>query len=211
MKLFNVMFCFSFGTIFLAGCVQILPEDPEPSKKIVLRTQLTRAFEPNKALGSLVIDRPLMLESLDSKRLKIVFHDEMGVASSDVVAGVEWSDKLPALLQETLMTLYEKTGQFAAVGKGEENFQAPYRLKITLTHFEIIKEGNSSLSIHVGFSAKIIQATSQKVVSQQKFSQKISIIDEKLPEIMTSLEKATSASFSDLIQWTVERLKAEKA
>lgn len=210
MKMFKVIFCTYLWATFLTGCVRVLPEKPEPSKKIVLTAHLTKKFEANNVLGSLMIDRPLMLESLDSRRIKIVFQDEAGVAFSDVVAGIEWSDKLPALLQETLITLYEKTGKFAAVGKGEESFQAAYRLKITITNFEIVKEGEASLSINVGFSAKIIHAAHQKVLSQQQFLQKVSITEEKLPEIIKSLEKATSASFSDMIQWTIEKIKAAK-
>lgn len=207
MKRFTVIFSSYLAAIFLMGCVRVLPEDPLPSKKIVLTPHLTQEFQGKDDLGSLIIDKPLMLESLDSRRLKIVFQDDDGVSLLDVIAGVEWRDKLPPLLQETLIKLYEETGKFTAVGKSEENFQAAYRLKMTLTNFEIVKDDKASLTVNIGFSAKIIHVTTQKVLSQQRFSQKISVAEEKLSDIIASFEKATSVSFSDMIAWTIEKTR----
>ena len=119
MRTFGI-FCTCLWTAFLAGCVSVLPEEPEPSKKIVLTPQLSKKIVGNNISSALIVDKPFMLESLDSTRVKIILQDKSGVALSEFIAGVEWCDRLPALLQEVLITLYEKTGKFTAVGQAEE-------------------------------------------------------------------------------------------
>ncbi|MBN9344008.1 MAG: hypothetical protein BGO76_08270 [Caedibacter sp. 38-128] len=209
MRTFGI-FCTCLWTAFLAGCVSVLPEEPEPSKKIVLTPQLSKKIVGNNISSALIVDKPFMLESLDSTRVKIILQDKSGVALSEFIAGVEWCDRLPALLQEVLITLYEKTGKFTAVGQAEEQFYAAHRLHLTITHFEVVKEADSSMKVVIGFSAKLINSQRRIVVAQKNFFQKFAVKEEGLQGIMKAFERATSVTFSEMIQWTFEKAKIEK-
>lgn len=206
MRTLGLLFCVGL----LAGCIRVLPEDPAPAKKIVLAPQLSHNIESHPLSESLIVERPRMLESLDSARVKIVLHGQDGVTSSEFVAGIEWSDKLPLFLQETLISLYERTGKIMAVGRAEEQFYAPYRLQITLTNFEIVKEADASMKVVVRLSAKFINSQNRSVLAQHSFHQQVAVKEEGLEGIIKAFEKATSVSFSEMIQWTFEKMKCEK-
>ncbi|MBN9413328.1 MAG: membrane integrity-associated transporter subunit PqiC [Candidatus Paracaedimonas acanthamoebae] len=211
MRTLGLLFCVGL----LAGCISVLPEEPAPAKKIVLIPKLRHKIVGHKIesysiLESLIVEKPRMLESLDSARVKIVLHGQDGVTSSEFVAGIEWSDKLPSFLQETLISLYERTGKITAVGRAEEQFYAPYRLQFTITNFEIVKEADASMKVVVKVSAKVINSQNRSVLAQHSFHQQVAVKEEGLEGIIKAFEKATSVSFSEIIQWTFEKIKREK-
>ncbi|AIL12562.1 hypothetical protein IM40_01975 [Candidatus Paracaedimonas acanthamoebae] len=210
MRSLGIIFCTGIWTAFLTGCVSVLPEAPEPSKKIILTPLLSKRIEGSAILGALIVEKPLMLESLDSTRIKIILYDKAGVALSEFISGVEWSDRLPTLLQETLVILYEKTGKFTAVGRAEEQFYAAHRLHLTITHFEVVKEADSSMQVVIGFSTKFIHSQSRTVLAQRHFLRKVAVKEEGLQGIIKAFEKATSDSFSEMIQWTLEKARIAK-
>lgn len=209
MKTLGILFLTGLWTVFLTGCVSVLPEEPAPSRKIVLVPHLSQKIEGNNIAGTLIVEKPLMLESLDSTRIKIILQDNAGVALSDFIAGIEWSDRLPNLLQEALITLSEKTEKFAAVGKGEENFKAAYRLQVTITNFEVIKDTGQPMRVFVGFSAKLIHPVQRKVITQKTFSQEIFLKKDSLKEIVKAFENVLSLSFTDLIIWSLKVHKGD--
>jgi cholesterol transport system auxiliary component len=195
---------------FLSGCVSILPEEPAASQKIVLTPQLSKKIQGKSVSEALIVEKPLMLESLDSTRVKIIVHDNAGVALADFIAGVEWSDKLPTVLQEALITLYEKTGKFTAVGRAEEQFHAAYRLHLALTNFEVVKDADSSMNVMIGLSAKCVHSQGRHVLAQKNFLHKVEVQGQGLQGIIKAFEKAASVSFTEIIEWTVEKARFEK-
>ncbi len=211
MNVFRKFFCLSVGTIFLSGCVSFLPEETVASKKIVLAPELTSSITGHKVSETLIIEKPLMLGSLDSTRLKILLEEEAGTAFADVIAGVEWSDKLPNLLQEIFITFFEKAEKFAAVGGAEEHFHAPYRLHLTITNFEVVKKADASMSVVVRFSAKLLHTKSRDVLGQKHFLWNIKVEHEGLRGIVKAFEKALSLGSLELLQWTVLKARIKNA
>ena len=66
------------------------------------------------------------------------------------------------------------------------------------------------MKVVIGFSAKLINSQRRIVVAQKNFFQKFAVKEEGLQGIMKAFERATSVTFSEMIQWTFEKAKIEK-
>lgn len=211
MNIFRKFAWLGLGTIFLSGCVSFLPEETVASKKIVLAPQLTSSITGPKISEALIIEKPLMLGSLDSTRLKIILEDGAGSALADVIAGVEWSDRLPNLLQETFITLSERTEKFPAVGRTEERFYAPYRLQLRVTNFEVVKKADASMNVVVRLSAKLLHSQHRNVLGQKQFFWNMKVEEEGLQCIIKAFEKTLGLGSLELLQWTVSKARIKNA
>lgn len=204
-------FCYIYvSTLFLSGCVRFLPEAPVASKKIVLMPQDVQTVAGKKVADALIIEQPLMLASLDSARLKIVLQEETGIALSDVIAGVEWSDKLSSVFQEALIKAFARAEKFSAVGRVEENFYAPYHLQLFVTNFEVVKQVDTSLRVVLGFSVKLIQFQRQTLIGQKQFFWTVDVEEEGVKGIVKAFEKAVSIAGREALEWTLEKIVSAK-
>ncbi len=190
--------------LLLAGCISVFPDPPPTSKKIVLTPALKMARGGPKVPWQLIIEKPLSNEILNSTRLVVVRYDLQGIKAMEYVAGVEWNDKLPRMLQERLIAAFESSGRITGVGQSEESFRAPYALQLDIRHFEVeVQERDQQARAFVEVSAKIISSKTLKVEAQKTFTRHAPARAHTLKGFLEAFESASGLLLGDVVQWVL--------
>lgn len=190
--------------LLLTGCISVFPDPPAPSKRVVLTPSFKMTRRGPKVPWQLMIEKPLATEVLSSSRLAVARYDTQGIKSMDSIAGIEWQDRLPRMLQEKMVAAFESSGRITGVGQAEENFRAPYSLQLDIRHFEVeVWETDRKARAFIELSAKIISAKTQKVEAQKTFLRYGPARSHSLKAFLEAYESALDLLLGDIVQWTL--------
>lgn len=190
--------------LFLAGCISVFPDPPPASKRVVLTPALKMTRGGPKVPWQLMIEKPLSNEILNSTRLVVVRYDPQEIKAMEYVAGVEWNDRLPRMLQERLIAAFETSGRITGVGQAEESFRAPYTLQVDIRHFEVeVREKNQQARALVEVSAKMISSKTLKVEAQRTFTRHAPARAHTLKAFLEAFESASGLLLGDIVQWAL--------
>jgi cholesterol transport system auxiliary component len=141
------------GVLALAACASAPPETFD----------LTPSSAKANLRAPLAIREPVASLDLDSQRILVR-------TSPDTVAymaGAQWSDRLPALVQSRLVQTFQNSKQLRFVGRAGAGFVADYEMELDIRAFELdVSKGQAVIDIAV----KIVGAGSGRVVAAQIFT-----------------------------------------
>jgi cholesterol transport system auxiliary component len=126
---------------------------------------LTPALAPGAAnlRAPLAISEPVASLDLDSQRILVR-------TSPDTVAnlaGAQWSDRLPSLVQSRLLQSFQNAKQTRFIGRSGASFSAENELQLDIRAFELdVTKGQAKIDI----AAKIVNTRSGRVLAAQIFT-----------------------------------------
>jgi cholesterol transport system auxiliary component len=141
------------GALTLAACAGAPPETFD----------LTASSAKANLRAPLAIREPVASLDLDSQRILVR-------TSPDTVAymaGAQWSDRLPALVQSRLVQTFQNSRHLRFVGRAGAGFVADYEMELDIRAFELdVSKGQAVIDIAV----KIVGSGSGRVVAAQIFT-----------------------------------------
>jgi len=141
------------GVFTLAACASAPPETFDLSASIA-RARLR---------APLAIREPVASLDLDSQRILV----RTGPDTVAYMAGAQWSDRLPALVQSRLVQTFQNAKQLRFVGRAGAGFSADYEMEIDIRAFELnVPRGQAVIDMAV----KIVNARSGRVAAAQIFT-----------------------------------------
>ena len=152
-------------SVLTTGCVSL-----QSVRIYDLGAAATRS-QPLSGAPVMAVGEPFMLQILNTDRILVRGDD----GSITALAGVQWTDRVPALVQARLIRAFEEKGRPAIrTGSG---ISADYVVSSELTAFQVNTADTPTVDIQIG--VKLVQSSDGKVIGARTFrgQQTISTIE----------------------------------
>jgi cholesterol transport system auxiliary component len=191
-KLYRVLF---ISCLFLTACGPLIPTPGEAPK----RYTLSHLEENNRApvvAKQLIIEVPSAAVSLDSIRVAVVPAPQQ----INYYADMEWSDRLPAVIQESILYSLQNQHLFQAVTRGSEGVIPDQSLKIDIRKFHI--DQTETPTAQAEYFIRLMDVTTRHEVASKIFTASIPLRGEITSEaIAAALDRANRQIIEDLQGW----------
>lgn len=149
----------------------------------------------HKLRAQILIREPIASLDLDSQRILV----RTGPETVAYLSGAQWSDRLPALVQNRLVQTFQNARLLQSVARSGSGIAADYNLELDIRAFELDVEGAQA---SVDIAAKIVAANSGRVVAARIFKTHIPATGTGGLEASTALNAALSAVMAQIVSFT---------
>ncbi len=119
---------------------------------------------------------------------------------SHYLAGVEWKDRLPELVQQCLFQLLYQSHIFEAVGLENARFQADHLLQTYVHHFDIMQHNNQIIA-KIQMTMTVIDRKNHNILKQKTFCVEEPVIQHSLHGFLKGLDTAFQHLQKDFMMW----------
>lgn len=192
-------FFIGFLASVLAGCVN-LPKDNDKNKIFYLRADSFSEVEKQNlptVNWQLTIEDPTADIRLNTERLVV----QQSYAELTYIAGARWVDRLPNLVQQVLVDLFENSGRIQGVGLPIDGLEADYVLLVDVRDFELIV--GSSQEIKICLFAKIMRLKDREIVAGRSFEKTIAVSKESLKEVVQAFLQGMNQVGKEIVAWAL--------
>jgi len=144
--------------------------------------------------GQLVVAEPAALQPLEAER--ILVRDASGSVS--YLAGAQWADRLPRLVQTRLIQTFENATRIRAVSRPGEGVTANFQLNTDLRAFQLDTERGEAF---VEISAKVVSVANGGIANARVFAARVPVPSANGPIVAQALDQALSSVLLDIVRW----------
>lgn len=173
----------------LAGCSSV--GGTKALDTFDLTTPETVKAGPRKGKIQVLVTEPQALKALDSENIVV----RNGAAQIQYLAGAQWSDRLPKIVQARLIQTFEKSGRFGGVGRPGEGLAIDYQVITEIRAFGI-EDGVAVVEI----GAKLLNDRNGVVRSSKTFEASVRA-GAGANAFVEALDQAFSGVAADLVAW----------
>jgi phospholipid/cholesterol/gamma-HCH transport system substrate-binding protein len=174
----------------MTGAAPALP--PPPAYDLVAPTGIAAPAKPPR--GQLAVREPNAPIVYDSQ--KILARGPGGATAP--LAGGQWSDSLPKLIQARLIQTFENAQLAGAVDRQADDVKTEYRLAIDVRSFHLATAGTPIGDVEL--SAKIL-GEDGKIIAAKTFRASAPAEGADAPAAAAALNEAFRMAASDLVVW----------
>jgi cholesterol transport system auxiliary component len=146
---------------------------------------------PRKGKIQVLVTEPQALKALDSENIVV----RNGASQIQYLAGAQWSDRLPKIVQARLIQAFEKSGRFGGVGRPGEGLAIDYQIITDIRAFGI-EDGVAVVEI----GAKLLNDRNGVVRSSKTFEASVRA-GAGANAFVEALDQAFSGVAADLVAW----------
>ena len=173
--------------LIMSGCLS-LPKNSEKYKLFYLKTlpfsEKERAsLHPVK--WQLILEDPSCDGRLNTDRIVV----QSSSAEITHISGARWVDRLPNLIQQLLLNLFENSGQIKGVGTSLDGLDADYVLLIDIRDFELMVRESKEVRIRI--FAKMMRLKDREIVGAKTFESIVPITQDSFKEVIDAFLTAT--------------------
>jgi cholesterol transport system auxiliary component len=172
----------------LAGC-----SSPPPPTFDLTAPGATTRLRP--VARQLVIPEPNAVQALDSDRILVRGAD----GSLSTLAGAQWADRLPRLVQARLVQTFENAGRVAAVGRPGDRITPDLLLSTEIRRFQIEAGPREAV---VEISAKLIEDRTGRVLGGRVISARRPVEAMSGAEAARALDAALAEVLIETLRWS---------
>ncbi|AIK97068.1 ABC-type transport auxiliary lipoprotein family protein [Candidatus Odyssella acanthamoebae] len=191
-RLYRVLFILC---LLLTACGPLIPTPGEAPK----RYTLSHLEENNRAPvipRQLIIEVPTAAVSLDSVRVAVVPAPQQ----INYYADMEWSDRLPALVQESIVYSLQNQHLFRSVTRSSDGVIPDQSLKIDIRKFYIDQTGIPTAQAE--YFIRLMDVGTRHEVASKTFTASIPLRGEVTSELIAAaLDRANRQIIEDLQGW----------
>ena len=179
------------AVLVAAGCASAPPETFD----------LSAASLPpaHKLRAQIAVREPVASLDLDSQRILV----RTGPETVAYLAGAQWSDRLPSLVQTRLVQTFQNAQLLQSVARAGSGPAADYSLELDIRAFELdVAAGQANVDI----AAKIVGATSGRVLAAQIFRMRVPAAGSGGVEATKALNAALSAVMAQIVAFTAAQI-----
>lgn len=178
----------------LGGCAALGISAPPPSTFDLIAPHSARLS--GGARGQLVVAEPTAIAVLDTE--KIVVRPTAGEVAH--LAGVQWSDRLPKLLQARIVQTFENISRIRAVGRPGDRLAPDYQLVLDVRAFNIAATTEPFAEVEIG--AKIVTDKDGRVVAAKVFRATVPTPTTQGAGAVSAVNAAFGRTATDIVHWT---------
>src|SRR5271170_1131934 len=183
--------------LVLSGCGHLFGPENAPGQMYVLSPALPAAAAASRLPWQLAVAKAEASESLATDRIAI----RRG-AIMDYYADAQWSDAVPALLQNLLVEALEKNGALMSVASDVAGIRADYILQTEVHAFEArYDNGDAAPVIVVDLTVKLVTARTAEIAAAREFHQEQPASANSVPAAVAAFDQALSAILADIVPW----------
>ncbi len=195
-KVFFILGCLS---CLLAGCIN-LPKEGEKNKIFYLKASSFSEEEKQilpTVTWQLTIEDPTSDIRLNTDRFVV----QQSYAELTYVAGARWVDRLPNLVQQVLVDLFENSGKIQGVGLPIDGLEADYVLLVDVRDFELIV--GPTQEVKICLFVKIMRLKDREIVAGRSFEKTIAVSKESLTEVVQAFLQGMNQVGKEIVTWTL--------
>jgi len=179
----------------LSSCALIKPgEAPRETFDISAPTEFSGVRGGSRA--QILVKTPTALKSLDSDR--IVIKPTPTIVT--YLAGAQWSDTVPRLIQAKLVEAFENSRATRATAKPGDGLVIDYQLVSDVRRFEVA-EGAATIEL----SIKLLLDRSGMVRETRIFTSSVPTASDEPADIVNAFDSAFDKIASDIVVWIARR------
>ncbi len=189
---FAIGLALSIGGCALGGGEPPQAYDLSAPKRIDGLTGGTRA--------QILIREPVAVKGLDSEQIAVRFTD----ARFSYIAGAQWVDRLPKLLQARIVETFERTGRARAVGRPGDNLTIDYQLQTDIRAFQLEASGGKRSLVEI--SVRLLNDGNGRVVATRHFTASYALSSDAPTKVVAGLNAALDDVLGDMVRWTFAKI-----
>jgi cholesterol transport system auxiliary component len=179
----------------LAGC----GGGPPPTTFDLSAARAERAGRVAAGRAVLVVSEPATILAYDSERLVVRTRDNVVT----YLGGVQWSDKLPRLLQNRLIQSLENLGRLRSVGRPGDRLVADYVLVGDIRLFEVQENTREAV---VELALKLVTERNGNIAAAEVFTARVPVASIDPAGATAGLDAALTAVFRQAARWVGGRV-----
>lgn len=145
--------------------------------------------------GQMVVPEPSAISVLDSER--IVVRPSAGQVAT--LAGAQWSDRLPKLLQARIVEAFENSSRLRSVGRPTDGLTADYQLLVDVRAFQLSVAPEAVGEVEI--AAKIVAGGSGRIVGGRVFRATTPAAGTDGAEAVAAIETSFQDVTAQLVRW----------
>jgi cholesterol transport system auxiliary component len=181
----------------LAGCASglagIVTKAPATAYDLAAANDFPR--RPPHARGQLVVVEPSALSPLDGE--SILVRPVPGEAAQ--LAGAQWQDRLPRLVQSRLLQSFENANRLRTVGRPSDKIATDFTLLTELRAFEISAADGGAV---VEVAVKIVNEHSGRIIAARVIRAAVPVQSLEGPAAVAALNEAFVKAATQVVLWT---------
>lgn len=174
--------------LLLAGC----GNGPAPATFDLSAPRDGLGARPGRAL--LVVAEPSALQAIDTNRLMVMTGDG-GIA---YLPGVQWSDRLPKLIQVRLIQTFENANRLTAIGRPGDRLLPSAQVNSEIRRFGILAGSGEAV---IEISVKIVNDRTGRILAGRIFTRTVPGAGTDGPTAAAALDLAAQAVLRDIVGW----------
>lgn len=179
------------AVVFVAGCASAPPETFDLTAASLAPAHKLRA--------QIAIREPVASLDLDSQRILV----RTGPETIAYLAGAQWSDRLPSLVQTRLVQTFQNAQLLRSVARAGSGPAADYSLELDIRAFEL---DVPAAQANVDIAAKIVAATSGRVIAAQIFKTRVAASGTDGAQATRALNAALSTVMAEIVAFTTAHI-----
>lgn len=177
----------------LAGCA-LLGAKPTPLDTFELGApDISRV---GRSGAQILVAEPSALKSLDSENIVI----KTAPGTIQFLAGAQWADRLPKIVQARLAETFQKSAGFAGVGKPGEGLAIDYQIVAEIREFEVRTDG--ARRAEVAIFVRILNDRNGTVRASRVFEASSAVGGADNSDYVDALDNAFRETAADIVRWT---------
>lgn len=185
----------------LAGALSACTLFPskEPMQVYQLPSPTASVSETPSLEYSLRISTPQANKTLGGTRVLVVPEAQQISAYGDA----RWSDTVPTLLRDYLITTFRQSGSFDAVIDESSRVRADFELVSDLRAFQSEYENGQPEAV-IQLEAHLVRSNAQNIVASERFEVRTASSSPNVSDIIRAFGQASEDLSAQLIRWSME-------
>lgn len=151
--------------------------------------------------AQILIPEPTAVKAIDSDRI-VVRPANQEIA---YLAGSQWSDRLPRLVQLRIVEAFENTGRVRAVGRPGQNLSIDYQVVTDIRRFQLDVSGGARRAV-AEVSVKLMNDRNGRVVATEVFTAEVPAASDAPPAAVAALDAALNMILAETVKWVFTRI-----
>lgn len=183
--------------MMLTGCVSLLPETAPPAPRYQL-TAIAPAEVSNSARvsWSLMVDEPHSNHTIDTVRIPVA----TAPGKIEFLAGAEWADRAPRLVQSAIIESFENSGRILGVGDNSTLATSDFKLRTELRRVQL-NVYSAEPRVEISVYARLINHDGD-IVAGRRFDRTQSADKASPEQVANAMNAAFLSLFDDITGWT---------
>jgi cholesterol transport system auxiliary component len=189
------------GAFALAGCSDLIGPSSAPQQLYVLRPTGGVSVAGPKVDFSLAVSTSTSSQHLGSPRIALVQPN----GALDVYADSAWSDRLPSLVQTTLVEAFENSGRIEAVAGDNDGFHSDYFLDAEIRDFEARYDAQDGIpTCLVRIASRLASTKGREIFANLNSVHQVAATANSVPAVVQAFDQALGQVFSEIVSWTLD-------
>ncbi|WP_010300138.1 ABC-type transport auxiliary lipoprotein family protein [Candidatus Odyssella thessalonicensis] len=183
--------------VFLTACGPLIPIPGEAPKRYTLSYWEATEDRP-KIARQLIVDVPTASIKLDSQRVAVI----PAFQQIDYYADMEWSDRLPLVVQEAVSYSLQNLHVYRAVVRNSDGIVPDHALKIDIRKFDV--DQTTTPRAEIEYFVQLIDLSTRNEVASKLFSAHYYLTHISADTIAAALNAANKQVIWNIHEWLVK-------